>query len=203
MVFGIFGKKVRPWILHLLVAACLVAFSARSIKAQQVSQQTKAYFIERIEIVGTRRVPTPWGLIHSRAGAAYSDEAVERDVQALRDSGFFFDVKVDVLDSPSNQNGKIVAFSFREKPIIKRIVYKGLKSMPESDIASAFVHEKVGLSVGAWFDQNELAHGAVVIKDLLAARGCTSSTVKQTSETNFSANVVTVHFEVNKGPKSP
>jgi hypothetical protein len=34
---------------------------------------------------------------------------------------------------------------------------------------------------------------------LVAARGCPSATVKP----NFSANVVTVQFEVNEGPKSP
>jgi outer membrane protein assembly factor BamA len=78
----------------------------------------------------------------------------------------------NVLDSPGNQNGKIVAFSLCEKPIVGRIVYKGIKSIAESDFASAFNKEKVGLSVGTWFDQNELAHGAAVIKELLAARGC-------------------------------
>jgi hypothetical protein len=40
------------------------------------------------------------------------------------------------------------------------MVYKGIKSIPESDIASAFSNERIGLSGGTWFDQNELAHGA-------------------------------------------
>jgi outer membrane protein insertion porin family len=97
------------------------------------------------------------------------------------------------------QNGKIAAFSLREKPIIRRMVYKGIKSIPESDIASAFSNERIGLSGGTWFDQNELAHGAAIIKELVAARGCPAATVKP----NFSANVVTVQFEVNEGPKSP
>jgi len=118
------------------------------------------------------------------------------------DSGFFVDVRMKVLDSPGNQNGQIVAFSLRDKPIIRRIVYKDIKSIPESDITSAFSNEKVGLSVGTWFDQNELAHGAAVIKELLVARGWPSATVMPTSETNFSTNVVTVQFEVNEGPKS-
>jgi outer membrane protein insertion porin family len=179
--------------------------NTQSPEAQRPNQETKTqYFIERIELCCPRRVqaPTVQSFILSRTGAPYSDEVVQRDVQALRDSGFFFDVKAHVLDSPDNQNGKIVAFSLREKPIVRRIVYKGIKSIPESDIASAFGKEKVGLSVGTWFAQNELAHGAAVIKELLAAHGCPSATVKPTSETNFSANVVTVQFEVNEGPKS-
>ena len=198
---------------HLQVAcSSLLTFSvlafgqnAQLQKAQRPNQQTKTqYFIERVEIRCPRRVQaaTIQNFILSRTGAPYSDEAVQRDVQALRDSGFFFDVRIYVLDSPGNQNRKIVAFSFSEKPIIKRIVYKGIKSIPESDITSAFSNEKVGLSVGTWFNQNELAHGAGVIKKLLAARGCPSATIMPISETNFSTNVVTVQFEVNEGPKS-
>jgi len=110
-------------------------------------------------------------------------------------------VKVNVLDSPDNQNGEIVAFSLREKPIIRRIAYKGIKSIPESDIASAFSKEKVALSLGTWFDKDELAHGAGVIKEVLAAHGRPSATVLPTSETDFSGNVVTLQFEVNEGPK--
>jgi outer membrane protein insertion porin family len=199
---------------HLRVACfSLLTFSVLAFgqntqlpEAQRPNQQTKTqYFIERVEICCPRRVQaaTIQSFILSRTGAPYSDEAVQRDVQALRDSGFFFDVRMKVLDSPGNQNGQIVAFSLREKPIIRRIVYKGIKSIPESDITSAFSNEKVGLSVGTWFDQNELAHGAAVIKELLAARGWPSATVMPTSETNFSTNVVTVQFEVNEGPKSP
>lgn len=199
---------------HLQVACfSLLTFSVlafarntQSPKAEGLNPQTKTlYFIERVDICCPRRVQaaTIQSFIHSRTGAPYSDEAVQHDVQALRDSGFFFDVRMNVLESPTNQNGKIIAFSFREKPIISRLVYKGIKSIPESDITSAFSNEKVGLSVGTWFDQNKLAHGAAVIKELLAAHGCPSATVKPTSETNFSTNVVTIQFEVNEGPKSP
>lgn len=156
-----------------LLTSSVLAFgqNTQSLEAQQ---QTKtAFFIERIEICCPRRVQlgTVRRFILSRTGATYSDEAVQRDVQALRDSGFFFDVRANILDSPGNQNGKIIAFDFHEKPIIRRIVYKGIKSIPESDIASAFSNAKVRLSAGTWFDQNELAHGAIVIKELLAARG--------------------------------
>jgi outer membrane protein assembly factor BamA len=93
--------------------------NTQSLEAQRTNHQAKTqYFIERIEICCPRRVQaaTTQSFILSRAGAPYSDEVVERDVQALRGSGFFFDVRVNVLDSPGNQNGKIVAFSFREKP---------------------------------------------------------------------------------------
>ena len=200
-------RHLRASCFSLLTFSILASGqNTQSPEAQRSNQQTKTRsFIERIEICCPRRVQaaTIQSFILSRTGAPYSDEAVQRDVHALSDSGFFFDVRVNVLDSPGNQNGKIVAFSLREKPIIRRIVYKGIKSIPESEITSAFSNKKVGLSVGTWFDQNELAHGAAVIKELLAARGCPSATVKPTSETNFSTNVVTVQFEVNEGPKSP
>jgi outer membrane protein assembly factor BamA len=188
-----------------LLTSVALAFCQNTQSPGDQRQTKTAYFIERSEVCCPRRIEaaTLWSFILSRTGAPYSDEAVQRDVQALRDSGFFFDVKVNVQDSPDKQNGKIVAFSLREKPIITRIVYKGIKSIPESDIASAFSKEKVGLSLGTWFDKDELTHGAGVIKTLLTSHGFPSATVMPTSETNFQTNVVTIQFEVNEGPKSP
>jgi outer membrane protein insertion porin family len=39
-----------------------------------------------------------------------------------------------------------------ERPIIRRIEYKGNKSITESDILDAFKEKKVGLSVESQFD---------------------------------------------------
>jgi hypothetical protein len=38
------------------------------------------------------------------------------------------DVRLEVEDSPELPNGKIVVFIVRERPIVSRIEYKGIKS---------------------------------------------------------------------------
>ena len=75
--------------------------------------------IERLEIVGYRHVQrtTILAHIHSRPGDTYNEEAVQHDAQALRDSGYFDEVRVRVEDSPDQPNGKIVAFDVKERPV--------------------------------------------------------------------------------------
>jgi outer membrane protein insertion porin family len=67
----------------------------------------------------------------------------------------FDDVRLEVEDSPELPNGKIVVFIVRERPIVSRIEYKGIKSITESDILDAFEDESVGLSAGSRFGRDE------------------------------------------------
>jgi len=99
-------------------------------------------------------------------------------------------------------NGRIVIFYVVEKPIIDRIEYKGIKSITESDILNALKDERVGLSVGSWFDRAKLKHAAVVISELLAAHGDQFATVKPTYEKILSTNTVTVVFNIDEGPEA-
>jgi outer membrane protein insertion porin family len=95
-----------------------------------------------------------------------------------------------------------VVFILRERPIIDRIEYKGIKSITDSDILAAFKDERVGLSEGGWFDRAKLKHAVVVISELLAAHGHQFATVKPTYEQNPSTNTVTLVFNIDEGPKA-
>ena len=64
----------------------------------------------------------------SRARAiAYSEEALRRDFQALWNTQYFEDIRLEVQDSPNRPNSKIVIFHLVERPIIRRIEYRGIK----------------------------------------------------------------------------
>lgn len=89
-----------------------------------------------------------------------------------------------------------------ERPIIGRIEYKGIKSITASDILDAFTDERIGLSVGSWFDRTKLKHAVVVINELLAAHGHQFATVKPSYETNPSSNTVILVFNIDEGPKA-
>jgi len=187
-------------LLRLFATTCLLVLPARALEAQQPDGKP----IERIDIEGNRRVESA-GLracIISRPGDAYSAETVRRDVQALHDTGFFEDVRVEVEDSPDQPNSKIVVFIVREKPIVTRIEYKGNTSITRTEILNALKDKKVGLSVGDWFDQTKLTRAALVIKGLLSVRGSPSATVKPTFERFASSNTVNVVFNIDEGPKS-
>jgi len=182
----------------------LFVFAAYPLLAQQ-SQESSGpqYVIQRIEFVGNRRIQrdTLLSRIFSRQGDPYSEDAVRRDFQALWNTQFFEDIRLEVEDSPDMPNGKIVVFYVTERPIIRRIEYKGNKSITESDILDAFKDKKVGLSVESQFDPTKIIRAVVVIKELLAEHGRQFATVKPTYERIAATNAVKLVFNINEGPK--
>ncbi len=194
--------------LELAAGVCiLVVAFAHPLWAQQPDQATQAsgpqYIIERIEFVGNRRVQkdTLVARIFSRPGDPYNVEAVRRDFQALWNTQFFEDIRLEVEDSPDQPNAKILVFYVKERPIIRRIEYKGNKSITESDILDAFKDKKVGLSVESRFDPTVIKRAEVVIKELLAEHGRQFATVKPTYERIAATNAVKLVFNIDEGPK--
>lgn len=114
------GRGYRLWFAGLCLTAHAFFISAQALQSQHLQENQKSKFtIERVEIVGNRRIETRTILdrISSRPGDPYDVEAVQRDVQALRDTGYFERVRLTVEDSPGRPEGKIVAFDVLEKPI--------------------------------------------------------------------------------------
>ena len=139
--------------------------------------------------------------IFSRPGDPYTPEAAHRDFQALWNTQFFEDIRLEVEDDPKTPNGKILVFYVTERPIIRRIEYKGNKSITESDILDAFKEKKVGLSVESQFDRTKIKRAEVVLKSLLAAHGHQFATVKPTYERIAASNAVKLVFNISEGPK--
>jgi Outer membrane protein/protective antigen OMA87 len=88
-------------------------------------------FIERIDFVGNRRIRTDTlkARIFSRDGDPYNEDTLRRDFQALWNTQYFEDVKLEVQDSPNKPNGKIIIFIVTERPVIRRIRYEGAHSV--------------------------------------------------------------------------
>ena len=138
--------------------------------------------IAQIRFEGNRRIRTETlqARIFSRAGDPYIEDALRRDFQALWNTQYFEDIRLEVQDSPDKPNGKIVTFYLVERPIIRRIEYHGIKSITESDILDRFKDRKVGLSVEGQFDPTKIKKAEVAIKDLEAEHGHQFAVVKPT-----------------------
>src|ERR1700723_189953 len=186
-----------------VVYLLLVSFAEPLLALPQQTPGGQQYIIQRIEFIGNRRIQrdTLLARIFSRPGDPYNEEAVRRDFQALWNTQFFEDVRLEVEDSPDQPDGKIVVFYLKERPIIRRIEYKGNKSISESDILDAFKDKKVGLSVEGQFDPTKIKHAEVVIKELLAEHGRQFATVKPTYERIAATNAVKLVFNIDEGPK--
>jgi outer membrane protein insertion porin family len=181
----------------------LLPFVYGQVASAQQRPGGTQYTITKIEFFGNRRVQrnTLQARIFSRPGDPYSAEALHRDFQALWNTQFFEDIRLEVEDDPQVPNGKIVIFNVTERPIIRRIEYKGNKSITESDILDAFKEKKVGLSVESQFDPTKIKRAEVVLKSLLAAHGHQFATVKPTYERIAASNAVKLVFNINEGPK--
>ncbi|HKV04450.1 MAG TPA: outer membrane protein assembly factor BamA [Candidatus Acidoferrales bacterium] len=191
--------------VEILVVVCLLPLAGgQSLWARQAQEPAgPQYVITRIEFPGTRRIArdTLTARIFSRVGDPYSVAAVRRDFQALWNTQFFEDIRLEVEDDPTQPNGKIILFHVTERPIIRRIEYKGNKSITESDILDAFKQKKVGLSVESQFDPTKIKRAEVVLKDLLAEHGRQFATVKPTYERIAASNAVKLVFNIDEGPK--
>jgi outer membrane protein insertion porin family len=159
--------------------------------------------IAEIRFEGNRRIRTETlqARIFSRKGDPYNEDALRRDFQALWNTQYFEDVRLEVQDSPNNPNAKIVTFYVVERPIIRRIEYHGIKSITESDILDRFKDRKVGLSVEGQFDPTKIKKAEVAIKELESEHGHQFATVKPTYERIPATNAVKLVFTVDEGPK--
>jgi outer membrane protein insertion porin family len=159
-------------------------------------------FIERIEFDGNRRIrhDTLQARIFSRQGDPYNEETLRRDFQALWNTQFFEDVKLEVEEG-QKPNGKVIVFIVKERPVIRRIRYEGIKSVSESDILDRFKERKVGLTVESQFDPTRIKKAEVVLKELLGEHGRQFATVTPQYENIASSNAVILVFKVAEGPK--
>jgi outer membrane protein insertion porin family len=196
----IFLRAVKPFAVVYLILLAAPQLLWTHAATQQAGPQ---FTIQRIEFVGNRRIQreTLLARIFSRPGDPYSEEGVRRDFQALWNTQFFEDIRLEVEDSPDQPNQKIIVYYVKERPIIRRIEYKGNKSISESDILDAFKDKKVGLSVESPFDPTKIIHAEVVIKALLAEHGRQFATVKPTYERIAATNAVKLVFNIDEGPK--
>jgi outer membrane protein insertion porin family len=205
LTFTAASRQIFLRLLELLVVVCLASGApGQALSAQQAQNPGGTqYVIQRIEFIGNRRIQrdTLLARMFSRNGDPYSEDAIRRDFQALWNTQYFEDVRLEVEDSPDQAFAKIVVFYVTERPIIRRIEYKGNKSISESDILDAFKDKKVGLSVESSFDPTKIKRAEVVIKSLLAEHGRQFATVKPTYERIPATNAVKLVFNIDEGPK--
>lgn len=198
----------------LLLLAAAVVCLAPCVRALSSSQQQPSSpppaanaagppTIERIEFQGNRRIrsETLRARIFSRPGDPVNEEALRRDFHALWNTQYFEDIRLELQDSADKPNQKIVVFYVTERPVIRRIEYKGNKSVSESDILDRFKDRKVGLAIESQFDPTRIKKAEVVLKELLGEHGRQFATVKPTYERLPGTNAVKLTFNIDEGPK--
>src|SRR4030095_5980035 len=125
---------------------------------------------------------------------------VERDYQAILALGFFDKTATRVLTETGPRGGVNIIFEVKELPIIRDLVFEGLKSVAESDVLKAFRERRVGVSKESVYDPVKAKNAVRVIKELEAAAGHPNATVEEKQE-EVSATSRAITFVVREGDR--
>ena len=167
--------------------------------AGAISSPAQGQIIESIIWEGLRRIPrdTMNARILSKPGDPYDPAALHRDFQAVWNTNFFEDVRLEVEDG---KTGKIIYFIVEERALVRRITYDGVKSVQESEILEAFRNARVGLTVETQYDPTRVRHAEVVLKQLLSMKGRHFAKVWHDVR-RIPPNAVILTFVAEEGPK--
>jgi outer membrane protein insertion porin family len=183
-------EHASTWIRTLIPLMFLL------LAAPLIGQQD---LIVGIQIHGNRRIPaeTVKARIFSKVGDVYDAAAIERDFNALWNTGYFEDIRFEREQDPK---GWILHIYVKERPTIREINYTGLNAVSTSDVLDRFKERKVGLSVENQYDPTKIKKAEVTLKELLAEHGRQFATIR-TEVRPIPPNAVGVTFVIREGPK--
>jgi outer membrane protein insertion porin family len=150
------------------------------------------------QAIGNRRIPKDSILARmaSHQGDPYDPATVERDFNAIWNTGFFENVRIERVDTPACI--QLVVYVL-EKPTIRTIDYTGLNSVTQSDVDERYKKAKVGLTVESQYDPTRVKRAEDVLKDLLSEHGHQFATIKTEVKT-IPPSSVGITFRIKEGP---
>ncbi len=150
------------------------------------------------QVIGNRRIPKDSVLARmaSHQGDPYDSATVERDFNAIWNTGFFENVRIERVDTPACI--QLVVYVL-EKPTIRTIDYTGLNSVTQSDVDERYKKAKVGLTVESQYDPTRVKRAEDVLKDLLSEHGHQFATIKTEIKT-IPPSSVGITFRIKEGP---
>lgn len=174
--------------------------SSVQARTQTPAAQQPQVLVEDVEIRGNRRIPadTIRLYVQTKKGDVFDRRVLEKDLKAINAQGFFQDVKVLEEDGPGG--GKVVIFQVTERPVIRDIVYVGLKSVLESEVLDEFRKRRVKLTKESLFDPVQVNLAKRVIIGMLGEKGKPDATVDVEVD-EISVTTVAIVFNVDEGPR--
>jgi len=190
------SSSIRVWKLSSAWNRLLCLLTLLLLAVPVVGQQD---LIVGIVPHGNRRIPaeTIRARIFSKVGDVYDTAAIERDFNALWNTGYFEDIR---FEREQSAKGWILHIYLKERPTIREINYTGLNAVSTSDVLDRFKERKVGLAVENQYDPTKIKKAEVTLKQLLAEHGRQFATIR-TEVRPIPPAAVGITFVVREGPK--
>jgi len=152
--------------------------------------------ISDVEIKGNQIISssTIINKIKVRRGDPLIQETINEDIKRLYASGFFQDIKVDVVKEGPGEFR--VIFVVDEKPIVRQIIIEGNTTISESRL-----RKEIKLIEGQILDPKVVKEGVVAIQALYLNRGFKFAEVKSETDVNENTKEAILYILVDEGQK--
>ncbi|HUS11780.1 MAG TPA: outer membrane protein assembly factor BamA [Pyrinomonadaceae bacterium] len=187
-------------LLILLSVFFTILTPASSASAQ--AQEKPPQLVESVDIVGNRRLRKEDILyyVQTRAGDTYNEAQVQRDLQGILALGFFLKTETRVVREEGVRGGVNIIFYVKELPIVRELLFEGLKAVAESDVLKAFRERRVGISKESIYDPVKSRNAIRVLKELLASKGYPNASIS-VSQSEVSATSNSITFRIDEGER--
>ena len=163
------------------------------------AQFLSADIIQKIQVEGNKKVSreTIQFYMKSREGGVYDTQKLKDDFQALWETGFFKDIRIE---SENGDNGKIVRFILEENPLIASVTYKTGKKVKESDITEKLQNNNIVLQAFSYYSPAKIRKVKKIITDMLLEKGYNQAVVAIDEKNENDQIALTI--QVNSGSKT-
>ena len=152
--------------------------------------------VENIEVRGNQIISsgTILSKIRIKRGDPLLQETINDDIKRLYTSGFFQDIKVDVVkESPGRYR---LIFTVDEKPVVRQIIIEGNESISEGKI-----RKEIHLIEGQIYDPKAVKEGVVAIRNLYQNKGYKFVEVKSELDVNDYTKEAVLYVLIDEGQK--
>lgn len=172
----------------IAITILIVLFSCMAAPA--FSQGATAKEIKVIRIKDNKAVSTASILskIKTKTGDQFSQDILNDDLKRLYNLGFFTNISIDITDY---ENGVEVTFIVDEKPLLKKINFKG-----NEGINSNKLKQEMSSKEGEMFDAAKMAQDITTLKSFYEKKGFHRAAMDYTTAADKKENTVTVNVEV-------
>ncbi len=149
--------------------------------------------IRQIEITGNRNVQTKKILkaLDIKKGDEYSEEAVSEGLQNIYELGFFENIEIEVTEVEGGVN---VTYIVTEKPLIKRIEFKG-----NEEFSNSKLEKEIESKENESFDNRKMQEDAEKIVTLYKEKGYADVKVEPYTAVDEKSGMLIVTFFITEG----
>ncbi|HEY2157709.1 MAG TPA: POTRA domain-containing protein, partial [Isosphaeraceae bacterium] len=168
--------RTGPAAAAIGMAALLVLARAAGLAA---AEPVEGQIISELRIVGNSTVKTEEirAKVFSRKDRPLSRDRADADIEALRQTKLFDDVRYEVTRAPDGK-GVILTIHVVEMPILTKVEFIGLSKGPFAAIRQKTIEETTGLKVGARTNYTRARLAVKQIKGLYEEKGFEKAEVK-------------------------